>query len=181
MATSSAPARLLRLLVALCAVCGVGGQGGSSVCSAATTMFMTFCPGEVDTRSCDPGAINIGDEVTLEICIKNESYENCPAASQSTDCPGVDAQLKVNTEIAVRMMCQGGRSTAPLRAAMPQLSCIAARAEGTCTSPMFEDVFVFQRYTSVFTGSSYAIGGLTNCNDPNACGKLTLTQEVRPR
>ena len=56
----------------------------------------------------------------------------------------------------------------------------SARAEGECTSPMFEDVFTYKEYVPLdATSSSYTIGGLTNCVDENACGQITLGQEVR--
>ena len=44
---------------------------------------------------------------------------------------------------------------------------------------MFEDVFTYKEYVPLdATSSSYTIGGLTNCVDENACGQITLGQEV---
>jgi hypothetical protein len=171
------PSVLLRLLAALTAMCGVRAerrlQGGSSVCSASTNMKLTVCP---SGSPCNPAAIEIGDEVTLRICIENDSFESVAGE------PGVDAQLVVSAVIDVRMMCQGAlrSSTAapPLRR-RHTLSRAPPRAEGECTSPMFENVFVYNRYEPLDAAqSSYTIGGLTNCNDPNACGQITLNQEV---
>ena len=73
----------------------VGVSDADVLCSAVAGLEVTVCP---SSTPCNPSEIALGEEVTFEICVKNDSYENDPEGLK----PQVEAEFVANTAVAVR-------------------------------------------------------------------------------
>ena len=76
------------------------------VCTASAALLPTMCPGY---SMCDPNAIHVGDDVTVQICIDNNSerFERGSTSSRK-----VKAMLPTNTGIEVFVACTSSRCDA---------------------------------------------------------------------
>ena len=78
-----------------------------SVCSASASFIPTICPG---FRPCNPNGIVLGDNVTIDLCVENESIE--PGAGLPPY-PRVAAEIQAYSSVEVMMMCRDSSCILP--------------------------------------------------------------------
>ena len=104
--------------------------------------------------TCNPNSILVGDIVTIDLCIENQSVRPMAGAPPY---PLVAATLSSTAQIEVFLMCRESQcSTAPLSGSLAYTTFVPAAG----------------------TNSSFALGATPNCNDALACGLLSLGADV---
>ena len=124
-----------------------------SVCTASAAFNPTICPGYTP---CNPNAIQLGDDVTIQLCMENGS--EMPSAAMPPY-PRVMAALAATAQVEIFLMC----------------------AESVCSSPQLSDPLslTYESFTPApNVSSAFTLGPTTNCLDPLACGLLTLSSDV---
>ena len=124
-----------------------------AVCTASAAFMPGVCPG---FTPCNPNAIILGDNVTIDLCIENESVE---PTQELPPYPPVVAALSADSTIHVFLMC----------------------AESLCTSPMLQGITYNSFTPAANVSSSFTLGASfsSTCHlAPEACGVLTLANDV---
>ena len=142
----------MKLLVVAASVSVAGAVPSGDVCTASAAFLPSVCPGY---SPCNPNSIRVGDEVTIEVCIENNSEMFSKEDAYSTT--AVDAVLPAGSEIEVWLSCTSSRCT--------------QQFDGVLSYSLFtphEDV-----------DASFLLGATRNCPDPSSCGSITLGTELK--
>ena len=125
-----------------------------SVCSASASFIPTICPG---FRPCNPNGIVLGDNVTIDLCVENESIE--PGAGLPPY-PRVAAEIQAYSSVEVMMMCR----------------------DSSCILPQLSDTLTYHFFTAApgvnatYTpgNSTFGILGGPKCQVPDMCGTIKM-------
>ena len=122
-----------------------------SVCSASAAFLPAICPG---FAACNPNFIQLGDTVTIELCVENRSEQ---PTQDMPPFPRVSATLMAGSHIEVFLMCR----------------------ESECSTPQLSNTLTVESFAPANgINSSFALGTTTNCRDGAACGLLSLASDV---
>ena len=139
---------MARGLLALLGLALVREASSGSMCSASLSTIISPCT----DGACDPAAIEVGDTVTLQVCVENLSFK-IPGSAATTP---VAAVLQASTQMQVFLACEAS----------------------DCGDGMWKGPTMFQYkgyQPSAATGSStFHLSATSACHHNELCGLLTL-------